>query len=237
MREVLQHIRVRQAHFAKHPLFDALLRTDLPLEQALAFAPRLAFWVMSFQDVLRLNANRVRDPELQMLMLRHCAEERGHDDWYFEDIALLMGRPLGLGDMWSPAHQSTRDASLALISEVLRPMDDRLRVVVVLALESTSHAFFTRATALTQVLGNGKRLKYFASHHMEAEAHHEVFEEQMEAMLLGLELSPEVRARALALVDRIYEAFHAMFDGLRDEPRSTRSTPLAQQPVLATPPV
>lgn len=236
MREVLQHIRARQVHFAKHPLFDALLRADLPLEQSLAFAPRLAFWVMSFQDVLRLNAQRVRDPDLQMLMLRHRAEERGHDDWFFEDIAVLTGRPLGLGDMWSPAHESTRDASLALISEVLRPMDDRLRVVLVLTLESTSHAFFTRATALTRAVDDGKRLKYFASHHMEAEEHHEVFEDQMEAMLLGLELSPEVRAEAVALVDRLYEAFHAMFDGLRDEPRSTRPTPLVQ-PVLATPPV
>jgi hypothetical protein len=224
MKAVLQHISVRQSRFAEHPCFGAL-RQDLPLEQVLAFAPRLAFWVMSFQDVLRLNAQRVKDPELTMLMLRHRSEERGHDDWFFEDLAALQGRPLSLTDIWSRGHEATRDASFALISEVLRPMDDRLRVVFVLALESTSHAFFSRTSSLPQKLSSGKRLKYFSSHHMEAEEQHEVFEEQMEAMLLAMELTPELRAEAIALVDRVYEAFHAMFDGMSGE----------SQPVVAGP--
>ncbi|MGZ3459669.1 MAG: hypothetical protein ACXU86_14335 [Archangium sp.] len=217
MRAVLQHISHRQSRFAEHPLFDTL-RPDRPLEQVLAFAPRLAFWVMSFQDVLRLNAQRVKDPELSMLMLRHRAEERGHDDWFFDDVAVLTGRRLTLGELWERAHESTRDASYALLAEVLRPMDDRLRVVLVLALESTSHAFFTRAASLSPTLGSGKRLKYFSNHHMQAEEQHEVFEEQMEAMLRGIELTPALRSEAFALVDRIYAAFHAMFDGLGAEP-------------------
>lgn len=222
MRAVLQHISHRQSRFAEHPLFGAL-RPDRPLEQALAFAPRLAFWVQSFQDVLRLNAQRVQDPELSMLMLRHRSEERGHDDWFFDDIAVLTGRRLTLSELWERSHESTRDASYALLAEVLRPMDDRLRVVLVLALESTSHAFFIRASSLPQTLGSGKRLKYFSNHHMEAEEQHEVFEEQMEAMLRGITLTPELRSEAFALVDRIYAAFHAMFDGLgADEPSVAR---------------
>jgi len=222
MKAVLEYIDARQSRFAEHPFF-AGLRQDQPLEQVLGFAPRLAFWVMCFQDVLRLNAQRVRDPELTMLMLRHRAEERGHDNWFFEDIALLMGRPLTLNELWGRVHESTRDASYTLISEVLRPMDDRLRVVLVLALESTSHAFFTRTASLTASLTQGpaadKRLKYFSNHHMEAEEQHEVFEEQMKAMLLGMELTPALRAEAIALVDRIYAAFSAMFDGLCAEPQ------------------
>ncbi|HYO55090.1 hypothetical protein [Archangium sp.] len=216
MRAVLQHISVRQSRFAEHFVFDEL-QQNRPLEQVLAFAPRLAFWVMSFQDVLRLNAQRVEDPELAMLMLRHRSEERGHDHWFFEDAAQLMGRPLNLTEPWDRSHESTRDASYALISEVLRPMDDRLRIVLVLTLESTSHAFFSRTSNLPQTLSHGKRLKYFSNHHMEAEEQHEVFEEQMEAMLLGMELTPALRAEAIALVDRIYAAFHHMFDGLHGE--------------------
>jgi hypothetical protein len=227
MRAVLQHISVRQARFAEHPFF-AEFRQDRPLEQVLAFAPRLAFWVMSFQDVLRLNAQRVKDPELSMLMLRHRSEERGHDHWFFEDVAVLMGRPLTLTDLWDRPHEHTRDASYELLSEVLRTMDDRLRVVLVLALESTSHAFFSRTAALTQVASSNKRLKYFSNHHMEAEEQHEVFEEQMEAMLLGMELSPALRQEALALVDRIYAAFHAMFDGLHQELLAPPSRPRPQ---------
>jgi hypothetical protein len=224
VKAVLQYIRVRQSRFAEHAFFDEL-REDLPLEQALAFAPRLAYWVMSFQDVLRLNAQRVQDPELKQLMLRHRAEERGHDTWFFEDVALLMGRPLSVDELWNRSHQSTRDASHDLICEALRPLDDRLRVVLVLALESTSHAFFTRTAALTQTLGSDKRLKYFSNHHVEAEEQHEVFEAEMEKMLHGLELTPALRGEAVALVDRVYAAFHAMFDGLRGEPRSLVAHP------------
>src|SRR3712207_7960155 len=57
----------------------------------------------------------------------------------------------------------------------------------------------------TQAAGASKRLKYFAPHHMEAEESHEVFEEQMEAMLNAIEMSPALEAEALALVDRSEE--------------------------------
>jgi hypothetical protein len=213
MRAVLQHIRVCQSRFLAHPLFDEL-QPGRPLEEVLAFAPRLSFWVMCFQDVLRLNAQRVQDAELSQLMRRHRAEERGHDHWFFEDLAALTGRAPRLDEPWGRAHESTRDASYALLAEVLRPMDDRLRVLLVLALESTSHVFFSRVAALTQAAGAASRLKYFAPHHMEAEEEHEVFEEQMEAMLNAIEMSPALEAEAAALVDRVYAAFHAMFDGL-----------------------
>ena len=224
MRAVLNHISERQSRIAEHHVFDGL-QQDGPLEQVLAFAPRLAFWVMSFQDVLRLNAQRMQDPELAMLMLRHRQEERGHDNWFFEDAAQLMGRPFKLTEPWSRGHEAIRDASYSILAEVMRPLDDKLRIVLVLTLESTSHAFFSRTSNLPQTLSQGKRLKYFSNHHMEAEEQHEVFEEQMEAMLLGMELSPELHAEAIALVDRIYAAFHSMFDGLQ-----------AEQPLSAVPP-
>jgi hypothetical protein len=226
MKEVLKHISDRQARFAEHPFFDEL-RPERPLEQSLAFAPRLAFWVMCFQDVLRLNAQRVQDPELAVLMLRHRSEERDHDNWFFEDVAQLTGSPLTVHTPWSRAHESTRDASFALVAEVLRPLDDRLRMVLVLALEATSHVFFTRASRLAQAAGSQSRLKlkYFSDHHMDAEEQHEVFEEQMEASLRAIELTPALREEAFALVDRIFAAFDAMFDGMGSEQMVSAARP------------
>lgn len=237
MKAVLEYIHVRESRFAEHAFFHEL-RQELPLEQALAFAPRLAFWVMSFQDVLRLNAQRMQDPELAMLMLRHRQEERGHDHWFFEDAAQLMGRPFNLTEPWGRTHEATRDASYAILAEAMRPLDDKLRIILVLTLESTSHAFFTRTANLPQTLSQGTRLKYFSNHHMEAEEQHEVFEEQMEAMLLGMELTPELHAEAIALVDRVYAAFHSMFDGFQPEaqrPAATRPE-WRPQPAVTPPP-
>ncbi|MCE9670795.1 hypothetical protein LY474_23595 [Myxococcus stipitatus] len=214
MKAVLQHIAVCEERFASHPFFSDL-RQDRPLEQVMAFAPRLAFWVMTFQDVLRLNAHFVQDAHLKALATRHHAEEGGHDQWFEDDIAALTGGSLSIGTMYGKAHAKTRDAAYAIISEVHRPLDDRLRIVLLWALESTSHVFFSRTAILTAARGADERLKYFSDHHMRAEAQHAMFEQQLAEELEAMELGPDLRAEALAVVERIYAAFDTMFDGLR----------------------
>ena len=233
MKAVLQHIATREARFAAHPFF-ADLKMDRPLEQVMAFAPRLTFWVMTFQDVLRLNAHFIQDAHLKALATRHHSEEGGHDQWFEEDIAALTGGSLSIGTLYGKAHAKTRDAAYAIISEVYRPVDDRLRIVLLWALESTSHVFFGRTAILTAAQGADERLKYFSDHHMQAEAQHAMFEEELAAELEAMELSPEVRADALAMVDRVYGAFDTMFDGLRihlereraEEPAAARPAPV-----------
>ncbi|WP_241758981.1 hypothetical protein [Pyxidicoccus parkwayensis] len=230
MKAVLQHIAVCEARFASHPFFSDL-RMDRPIEQVMAFAPRLTFWVMTFQDVLRLNAHFVQDAHFKALATRHHAEESGHDQWFEDDIAALTGGSLSIGTMYGKAHAKTRDAAYAIISEVYRPVDDRLRIVLLWALESTSHVFFGRTATISAAQGADDRLKYFSDHHMKAEAQHAVFEQELAAELESMELSPEVRADALAMVDRIYAAFDLMFDGLRVHLERER----AEEPVAASP--
>lgn len=228
MKAVLQHIAVCEARFASHPFFSDL-KMDRPIEQVMAFAPRLTFWVMTFQDVLRLNAHFIQDAHLKALATRHHAEESGHDQWFEEDIAALTGGSLSIGAMYGKAHVKTRDAAYAIISEVYRPVDDRLRIVLLWALESTSHVFFGRTAVLSAVQGADERLKYFSDHHMQAEAQHAMFEEELAAELESMELAPELRADALAMVERIYGAFDLMFDGLRIHLERER----AEEPVVA----
>ena len=55
MKLVEAHVEKRQAEFTKHAFFsDDRLGTGIG--GALSVAPDLTFWVMAFQDVLRLNA-------------------------------------------------------------------------------------------------------------------------------------------------------------------------------------
>lgn len=216
MKVILEHIAARQEQFAEHPFF-ADLKLDRPIEQIMAFAPKLAFWVMTFQDVLRLNAHFIADPSFKQLAIQHRSEEVGHDRWFFEDIAELTGKQLTVSALYGRAHTSTRDATYALISEVYRPMDDRLRIALVLTMEATSHVFFSRTAMLVAAKNSNSRLRYFSDFHVQVEAQHEVFEEEMERRLRSIELPPDLRAQALALVDRGYAAFDAMMTGLRQE--------------------
>jgi hypothetical protein len=216
MKVVLEHITARQEVFASHPFFEDL-KQDRPVEQIMAFAPRLAFWVMTFQDVLRLNAHFITDPGLKKLAVQHRSEEVGHDRWFFEDIQEITGKQLSVSALYGRAHTAIRDATYALISEVYRPMDDRLRIVLVLTMEATSHIFFGRTSIMVSAKGCGQRLRYFSDFHVQVEQQHEVFEEEMERRLRSLELTPELRLQAIALVDRAYAAFELMLQGLRTE--------------------
>jgi hypothetical protein len=216
MKVVLDYIARRQEAFANHPFFEEL-KQDRPVEHVLAFAPRMAFWVMTFQDVLRLNAHFIKDPALKRLATQHRSEEVGHDRWFFEDIQELTGKQLSVSSVFGRAHTATRDATYALISEVYRPVDDRLRIVLVLTMEATSHVFFGRTSILVSTKGCTQRLRYFSDFHVQVEQQHEVFEEAMEQRLRSMELPEELVAQAFALVDRAYAAFDLMLQGLRTE--------------------
>jgi hypothetical protein len=220
MKFVLEHITALQEDFARHPFFEDL-KLDRPVEQLMAFAPKLAFWVMTFQDVLRLNAHFIIDPELKRLAVQHRSEEVGHDRWFFEDIQEITGKPLSVGALFGRAHTSTRDATYALISEVYRPMDDRLRIALVLTMEATSHVFFARTAMFASSRGCSERLRYFSDFHVQVEMQHEVFEEEMERRLRAIELPEELRTQAYALVERAYAAFDLMLHGLRTEINTT----------------
>jgi hypothetical protein len=228
MKVVLEHIAAKQATFAKHPFFSEL-RLDRPIEQISAFAPRLAFWVMTFQDILRLNEQMVQDPTLKRIARHHRDEDTGHERWFLEDIAKLTGGPLTVSSLYGRTSASTRDAAYQLISEVYRATDDRLRIVLVLVLESTGHVFFGRTAVLTNALQSATKLKYFSDYHLHIEEAHEMFETNMEQQLLAISMPPEVHADAIALVDRAYAAFDSMFHGLREELEPRREAPKSEE--------
>jgi hypothetical protein len=198
---VLSHIEGHQAAFGEHGFFR-----DLHDPDGLAFAPLLTFWVLVFQDVLRLNEVRAADASTAAVVREHRREDRGHDRWFLHDLDVLGQARPGIDDVFGYRHAATRDAAYALVAESFR-VDDALRVVLLLTLESAGHVFFGRVAAAVDHLGLGGELKYFSSHHLDVEQEHQVFDR-------GLEVAPDREAEAIAMVDRCYAAFTSMLDGL-----------------------
>lgn len=213
MRAVQDYIARRQAAVGRHAFFVDL-RPDPSLERALSFAPPLAFWVMSFQDVIRLNQERFQDPVLREIFARH-REDDAHDPWFLHDLKLLRGSDgLDLAWLFGPECQPIRDATWALAAEVFRMTDDRLRVVYVMVVESASHLFFERVARHVDESGHAEKLKFFSRSHLDVEEHHDIFENPEDRQKIMVDLPPELRDEALALVDRCYLAFEAMSDAL-----------------------
>ena len=213
MKLVEAHIGKKQAAFAKHEFFSDK-RLGAGGGAGLAFAPELTFWVMAFQDVLRLNASLTKEPALRKIVRHHRAEDAGHDRWFLDDLAAMQLPPPDVRSLFGERHTATRDSTYMLVSECYRATDDRMRLVLVKTLESAGHIFFGKVAAAVEKAGWTKLLKYFSFSHLEIEKSHEVFEAEIAKTVSAIRLEPKARAEAKALVDRCYLAFTTMFDAL-----------------------
>jgi hypothetical protein len=222
MKLVEAHVAKRQAEFSKHAFFSAD-RTGTGLWGLLSFAPDLTFWVMAFQDILRVNAALTRTPEMRKIVRHHRAEDAGHDRWFLDDLAAMQIPAPDVRWLFGERHSPTRDAAYALMAEVYQAKDDRLRLVLVKTLESAGHVFFGRVAEIVERAGLTSVLKYFSFSHLEVEKNHQVFEDEISRIVSGIRLEPKVRTEAKRLVDRCYVAFGTMFDAMC-EAEASRAT-------------
>ncbi|HEX8793590.1 MAG TPA: hypothetical protein VF765_21755 [Polyangiaceae bacterium] len=247
MRTVKAHIEKKQHEFERHPVIERLRGDDPTLLARLA--PRLTFWVMVFQDILRKNEQLVTDPALKRIARHHRAEDTGHDRWFWTDLAALGVATPSVADVFDRTHEVVRLASYALASEVYLAPNDACRITLLLAIESAGHVFFEAVAShseRTRAPGDAA-LKYFSRFHIDVEKKHALFEEQVDAYLSSLVLPVAVREQAHAMVDRCYRAFIAMFDEIErrladatssrpsSQPSSVRSLALARTVLAPVP--
>lgn len=220
MKTIELYIESKQKEFVEHPFFNLLAKMD-SLDEISAFVPELTFWAMTFQDILRINEERVSDPYLKKIARHHRLEDAGHEKWFLHDkqlIAEMTNRDASSKDsvrwLYSNDCQLTRDAAYAIMSEIYKAEDERVNIALLLTLESSGHVFFDKIVNQVKKTGHDSDFKYFSSSHLEVELAHALFEEEMEKKLFALKLPTSVKREALKMVDRCYDAFNQMFDGL-----------------------
>ena len=210
MQETHAYIEHRSDQLRGHPFFTAL-RPEPDLKRAMAFAPSAMFWVLSFQDMIRMNAELTQDPSLRQFVEQHLAEDTGHEKWFLEDLEHVFGSaPTKIDWLFSSENYRIRKISFALASEVFRASDDRLRPIVIDALEAGADVCLKRIAQNLVESGHAGTLKYFAGMHLNAEASHAMHSEQHKPQ--KLELPTHLREEAEALIDRMFEQFIALVD-------------------------
>ena len=220
MKTIEAYIESKQQEFMNHPFFRVLENLE-SLEEIGYFVPELTFWAMTFQDILRLNEERVTDPYLKKVARHHRLEDAGHEKWFLHDKkymgALSTDNSCNNDDvawLYSKETQLTRDAAYAIMSEIYKTDDEMLNIALLLTLESSGHVFFEKVVKQVKKAGEDQNLKYFSSSHLEVELAHALFEEEMERRLFERPLAVNVRRDALKMIDRCYDSFNKMFDGL-----------------------
>jgi hypothetical protein len=210
MHRILQHIESWIPRIAEHEFF-VTLAPEPRLDVAMSFAPPAAFWVFTFQDVLRINLDLATDERVKAILLQHQREDAGHEEWFLEDLERIFGTaPTNIRGVFALENLGVRAATFALVSEVFRVSDDRLRLVVIETLEQAAGFFFARVARSLVEAGHTTKLKYFGGMHMDAEGGHEIHEE--DGGLSSIQLPEELVTEGLAIVDRMFGAFWQLAD-------------------------
>lgn len=215
MKTVQAHIESKQKEFANHRFFDVLRQLKSPKELG-CFVPELTFWVMTFQDILRLNEERITDPHLKKIAHHHRLEDAGHELWFLHDRSYLGKKASNDEDiLWLFGNETRamRDPAYAILAEVYKSDNEWLNIALLFAVESSGHVFFEKVAEQVEKTGEDRKLKYFSRSHLEAELAHALFDEEEHAMF-ATPLPAKIRHDAVQLIDRCYDAFDRMFDGL-----------------------
>lgn len=220
MKTIQAYIDSKQSEFKNHPFFSILEKLDT-LEEISYFVPELTFWAMTFQDILRINEERVKDPYLKKVARHHRLEDAGHEKWFLSDKKYMSqfsdDKSCARDDvawLYGKDSQLVRDAAYAIMAEMYQLDEEILNVVLLLTIESSGHVFFEEVVKQVQKTGEDKNLKYFSSSHLEVEMAHALFESEMERNIYERRISLSTRRKGLKTVDHCYDAFNKMLDGL-----------------------
>jgi hypothetical protein len=213
MQALQKHLKEKAEEFSRHPFF-ARLERPAPLAEVICFPALLTFWVMGFQDALRLNTSLVTDPVLRPIAQRHRREDRGHDAWFLQDLQLIDGELPDLRWLFSEEHWVTREMTYGMLAETFRAQEDIERIVVVIAFEEAGHVFFSRIVRYFEHAGVAGALRYFASSHFEIEQSHDLHGDQTTQAINAIELSPASYDRCRDAVDRCFARFVTLFDDI-----------------------
>lgn len=209
--DVEQYIAHRQRELTLHPYIQRLQEQRDPSD-VLHTAKGLCFFVMAFQDVLRIAAEKAADPVLAPFIRNHFAEDAGHDRWFLADLQKL-GIEVSIPFLFSADHKLARDVGYTLVAEALHTTD-AARLAMVLALEANGHVFFAQMIAQLEACGLADNLQYFGRFHEQIEHDHSVFEGEAQEQLETYMLNREQLARVRRAIDLTFDQIDALASDL-----------------------
>lgn len=210
--DVERVIATHRDAFSSHA-FLSRLEGSSTLDQFKRFAPRVAFFVMCFQDVLRLVHSCSTQPAIREMARVHALEDKGHDLWYLDDLQRL-DASVSVAWLFSDEHQLTRDVAHGQIARVLAAEFDETRLAVALSLEAVGAECFGRAIGLLERLGESDGLQYFARKHQAIEQGHQVFEHESQSQLAAVTVPDAARGEVLEAITSTFEGMATLLSDL-----------------------
>ncbi|MBD2301452.1 MULTISPECIES: hypothetical protein [Nostocales] len=241
MQDVLEYIKHQEKKFSELPFFQFLTNSKIDPEQRLVWFPCLAHFAMSFKDLNNdILKDELSDHPLQKIINQQSVEDGSHWKWYLRDLDTLgIDQVMRFSDflkfIWSEKTIKTRRLSNNLVAMCRYENDILLKIVIIAAIEATGS---TAQRAMAQVgdelqAVKNKKCFYISQHHVNVENEH--FQFANENCLLNIELSAEQKAKALILVDYVFDSFTECMDGLMQFANQHKFKELVAKPKYALP--
>lgn len=161
--DVEKYITYKKAMLTTHE-FSCLLKKADPKLNLAATVKNLTFYVLAFQDIMRLAAECVTNPLLSEIVQNHYEACRGHDQRFLNDLELLTEIPT-LHFLFSSSHHPVRDIAYELIADILRTDTDLQRTALILSLETAGEIFFQEIISAFEQRDRQYNLQYFTRLH------------------------------------------------------------------------
>jgi hypothetical protein len=214
MKQVMHRIFDHKRSYAKLPLFERMRDGALEPLERIAFYPCMAHFILSFGDLNRfiLRYEEPADPYQHMVNV-HTSEDDHHWPWYLEDLVKLgFDRVVKSSELmrflWG---EETRQSRLLMygLTTLIRGASARERLVIIEAIEETGNVLFSSMLPAAEELEQrlGAQLRYCGHFHFDLESGHTVGADHK--ALVAIDLDPEARERALALVESVFALFEA----------------------------
>jgi hypothetical protein len=212
MKEVLRHIFGKKRVYQLLPLFQWMQDERLSARARLAFYPCMAPFILSFGDLNKFVLRAERPGDLfQEMVNQHTLEDDHHWPWYLEDFTKLgfdleMPGTAWMGFLWGEETAQNR-VLMARLTALIHGTSSVERLVIIEAIEETGNVLFSNILPLAEHIERelGEQLRYCGSFHFDLESGHAVGADHK--ALANVSLSEHERARCLAMVDEVFDAF------------------------------
>lgn len=213
--KLMEEFKLGAEKFANNPLHQKL-KTGGEVNDALAFVPKMLFFVMGFKDLMQLVRYEQPANELEESVNVHSDEDSNHWEWYLRDLEFISAnfknaKSIDLvTDVWQDASLEVRKTIYMFSSYIDQYTDPVARMLMVEVLELTFDKF---KEAIHPVLKNEDlygQLDYFGKMHQETEENHSTGTGDDEIAGLINKLPADIKEEMLPVINRLFDQMYQM---------------------------
>lgn len=222
MKTILQLVEHKKEELQNN-VFCEWMTTLQKNEDPFSFVPAMAFFVLSFRDILNLAKRPGSTDKWDIAINHHCEEDKNHWLWYVHDLEKLgfafetWGPRSGdiLRAMWSDSNRPVRDMVYLVTHLVQNHRNPFITLAVIESLEAAFGVFIEVLRPQVKKHELYEQLKYFGKEHDEGEQSHALgnwvdgvnVNQELETIVL----TPEEISLASECVNKIFKQFDVLF--------------------------